>query len=272
MKEFEARNHGRFENKSVIEIWGYNHFREYLLALGRDKKFAEPINNFPNEIELSREWHDTLNQMRSDTADGRERFIFVATDKGNQNILLPTKSMVGSKNFVPSKVIDEHYNWGESKNVEEYVGSIHSHPRDYLGSLVQLYKKLNFCGNFSIGDLYSLLTEEREDVSGLVEDEDNLFAFKTLQTKKTDFKYLPGRKGIKKFENYWCSFNNFNIVKGNVYRQDGRLINLSDVWKLESSIAEKHKLVIYRGRPDALLKRYYPPITDNKLIYLFNRH
>jgi len=236
------------ENKnSTQKIWKYDHFKEYLLSLGKSYAFIESIKKFPQEIELSDIWHETFNQMRAETLDGKERYIFIATNQDKHSILLPRNSVIGDAAMVHSKSIMEHKIWGMGRNINEmdYIGSIHSHPR----------------GNyFSAGDLHALVYHRYSLIDGLVCESTNSLVFGTKETGNCDFEYLKLDQSPYDFMNYWYYSNGYRVEGEYLLKNDGSPAYWEDVKKIESLIAKRHNLAIYRGEPNQLLKRVYPQI------------
>src|SRR4051812_37393533 len=91
------------------------------------------MSNFPERIELSSHWHNTLDQMREESCDGRERGISVGfKEESGGNIFLAHNFVVGTQYevFVPMyKDAKEKY------GIEYQVGKIHSHPNNKLERL-----------------------------------------------------------------------------------------------------------------------------------------
>ena len=257
--EFDRKKPRHFKEYPLDRLWRYEYFREYLLALGRGKDYTESIDSFPVQIELDGEWHDCLNQLRSETADGYERHIFIATDQEKRVVLLPRNLAVGEQTKVPSDVMREHQQWGKGRGVEEFVGTIHSHPHSKPFSLERLRRFFKYSGNFSVADMYLLLSKNPSFVIGLAEDEENVFAFRTRETSFTNLGYLLIDKSQSDFKNYWYTRSGLRINGEYVSRINGGEIRNEDLWNITLDIADRHKIAVYRGKPDFSLIRFNPP-------------
>jgi len=247
MKERDHKIHPEHKKVSPPKIWKHEYFKEYLLALGRGPCYFEAIKNFPEEIELSDVWHKTFNQLRRETSDGLERYLFIATDQQSHSILLPRNPVTGSEDKISSEDKFKHILWGIEKNIDEgdMIGGMHSHP---WGSV------------FSAGDLYDLVYYRHSAVEGLAGKNANAIAFGTRETGNTDFRYLLMDKSQKDFMNYWYSSNGYKRHGAYLRKIDGSPAGFNDILKIESLIAQRHNLVIYRGEPNQPVKRVYPPV------------
>ena len=245
MHEIFRKNNPEKKQEQPPKTWKYEYFKEYLLALGRGPNFIESIQNFPKEIELSNTWHKTFNQLRSETQDGFERHIFIAIDPNSSSILLPIKPVVGTESHVSAKKIFQQIAWGMDKNIEDFIGSMHSHP---VGN------------DFSAGDLFELVYHHHEQIMCLAGADQNLIAFGTRETNKTDLDYLKLDKSQLDFMAYWYNSNGYKRNGNYIWKTDNSRANYDDLRKIEMMIAEKHKLAIYLGEPNQSVKRIHPPV------------
>jgi hypothetical protein len=131
-----------------------------------------------------------------------ERHIFIAINPNSPSILLPTKPVVGTDSKVPENKILKHLAWGMDKNIEDFIGSMHSHP---VGNV------------FSAGDLFGLVYHHHEHVMCLSGENANSIAFGTRETDKTNLDYLKMDKSQLVYG---------LLVQFNGYKQNGDY-----VWK-----------------------------------------
>lgn len=243
--------------------WQYPYFREYLLALTRGKDFLLPINQYPNKIQLSNQWHETLDRMRRDTLDGKEKWSLIGFKDDRRSLWLPTAPVTGEASFVGwehmSKQIDRAK---EKEGITELLGDIHTHPSWYEKKIWGPFKKRNSnVARFSAADLYTILLPSRyRPIIGVVEGNDNLFAFRTRSTRTIAPWQYPNNQD--EFERYWYTRGGF-VYKGSVreYGADRAVPISADAsgWKVNTLIADHHDLVFYRGQSGKDLNLVYKP-------------
>lgn len=242
--------------------WEYNHFKEYLLSLTEGQEFL-PIDRHPNSIELSEGWHQTLDQMRKDSQDGIERWALVGFKDDKKSLYLPAIAAQGLPDHVPASVMsNEVHKAKNTAGIMGLVGDIHTHPRELKesiwGKFINGSKK--DIARFSAGDLYTLLVPSRwGSFISIVDGDENLFAFRTRTTN--DIGINSAFFNQESFERYWYQENGF-VYKGNVQQFGAqRVIPVSpnaNVWKVNTDIAERHNLVLYRGKIGENLEKVFP--------------
>ena len=158
------------EGRSTSKVWTYEHFREYLLALGRGRQFLLPTSQYPDLIELSESWHEVLEDMRLRTKQGKEHFAVVGSTVLLRSLHLPKKPAVGTEGTVPSEVIVESHGTASRAGIDRIIGDIHTHPdTDHLV--------------FSLGDLYGLVYPgSKEFVKAVVGAQENLYKFRSINS------------------------------------------------------------------------------------------
>lgn len=243
--------------KNQTDGWDYERFRNYLLGLTRGRNFLLPIDQYPNKIELSTGWHDLFNQMRRESArDHLERYALIGFKDDRRALYLPTLSVRGHHNQVTGEVITNEISRARTKaGITGLVGDIHSHPRIIFDS---------GSASFSPTDLYSvLLPRVHRFVIGVVEPHMVIFAFNTRET--ADLGVDPAFLNHESFTKFWIEkygfVNNGDITK--IESVSPR--NLYSLWDINLGIAERHKLVFYRGVIDDDLIRAYPPTSKAHL-------
>ncbi len=215
--------------------WDYETFKEYLLAQARGKEFLLPLNEFPEEIELSSKWHDVLNTMRNKTnKDSVERVGLVGYNLDQRAIYLPDKKIVEipwtwERNApVSTDAINIQRAQVMIQGAEGLTGVLHSHPPHDINVLGFRIKT----GRLSAGDLYDILAVDTYGpMIGVATGAINSLAFRTRES------IIP-RDDHKTFYDLW--------------EGDPQLENLDEV------IAQKYNIALYKGEKDGTLKRTYP--------------
>ena len=242
-------------------VWDYSHFREYLLALTRGRDFFLPSTDYPQEIELGTEWHQALDQMRKDSQDGIERFALIGFKEDRRSLYLPTVLAQGMPDHVPSEVIRKEIELARQRSrMTGFVGNIHSHPRqlqkDIWGGLTNSGLK----GAFSPADLYGMVVpRDPKTMMVVVEGVENVVAMKTKQS--TDLGIESKLFSQDAFEKYWFEkygFEYLGSVKEFGARRAKPIRPDANSWSINTGIATRHNLVLYRGKSGENLKRQYP--------------
>ncbi len=218
------------EKKDKTNSWTYEQFREYLLSLTRGKEFLLSSEEYPEKIQLSKDWQEILDNMRKESADGYERWALIGFKADRRSLYLPEVSAKGATTHVPGMIMLETLDRAKSQfHMVDMVGDIHTHP--------QTSKAI-----FSAGDLYTLLISEQyaknnSMIMALGEYED-IIAFKTRDTEVVT---LPTSVfSQESFEKYW-------------YDKNGE----ADQWNVNLDIATRHKVVLYKGKRDGLFIRQF---------------
>lgn len=273
------------ESKKLYDTWKYETFRQYLLALARrytdhktsiqltkgpigyrNPEFTLPIDQYPKEIELSLDWHEILDKIRKDSEDGVERFSVIGTKDSERGVYIQAVAAQGLPDNVPAEVISAEL----QKAIDKYrmttiIGDIHSHPRSLLERMWGDVLPSNR-GRFSAGDLYRMVIPNSNiRMMVVVEGNDNVFAFRTKGTTNTGFSQQFFNQDS--FEKYWYERNGFRYLGPVEKFGANRVIPVSptaDGWNVNLGIAERHKLVIYRGYSGQNLKREFPAISSAK--------
>lgn len=240
----------------IDSIWIYSHFREYLLNVGRHSNFVESIHNFPDVIELNPGWHDILNKMRRQTIND-ELYSVISVNQTNQQLLLQENPATANPGQVNHNVIREvRQKVMNSNRVDHIIGDIHSHPGRTDNS---------YLAGFSAEDMYCLIAEPRIKLMTVVQGDENLFIFRTKETKP-----LPLHESIMTQEAFAKKFyeqNGHQYIKSDEYGTlTQRQSNSSNNRQLNVDIASAFQIAFYIGKQDQLLKRIYPlkgvPIED----------
>jgi hypothetical protein len=254
------------EKRSFDYVWKYTHFREYLLALARDESFLETIDNYPNRLELSADWHKLLNKMRRESEDLVERYSVVGVDKDGRRLVLQAIPAVGEPRQVsPTTQEAQKEKAKRQAGVDVFLGDIHSHAEKLSWEYGLSRGEYNHTAAFSAGDCYCMVGKNTQLVLGLVQGNENLFAFRTRESKaedKLDYLRFKVNKGLS-FNKYWYGKSGIIFRKDNKIEKrsvgDGELrIYGSDLRKVNFDIASKHKLILYKGRPGEDLVRIFP--------------
>lgn len=231
--------------------WRYDYFREYLLSLTRGWEFYLPQGHYSNRIELGRGWHATLNEMRVETDDGKERYAIAGFKEDRRAVYLPFVPHIGLDGLVPSEVIFEARRKASvDYKIPYFMGDLHSHP-----STFQFDSDLSF----SVGDFYHLVGNSVVlPFMGVVGKRENLFVFVTREN-------LEARNVMRfldpdMFVDFWYQRNGFKYL--GVSEQLGEMAvpvrtgaRFRDV---ALDILNSHRLVLYKGRPSGDLVRAFP--------------
>lgn len=227
-----------FGNKYAAEThksdtsWEYSQLREYLLSISRNPENLISINDYPKRIRLSKRWHEILDKMRHESKDELERWSFIGGS--NNTIVLQENFLIGEKDRVPGKLALESIKRARDSTGTRYIGDVHSHPvkilerRRFFGLLKE--NTLNIAG-LSITDLHSLVLPYPHPkyyshlLGAVVEGNGTIFAFRTKETKPTEVD--PVIVTQEAFNSYWRL--NYRLSESDLL------------------IAERHKLVFYRG-------------------------
>jgi len=257
---------GEFQQQpdNKLERWTYDgQLREYLLLYARKgEEGLESRNNFPQWMELSKGWHETMDQMEQETKDGYERWAFIGFRQDMQDIVLPRVFGQGTKGFlhaeVKSDVWENALQEAQKKTgIVGLVGSIHSHPNPlWHKTYNKIFGPLGIFAagtGFSAGDLYFLSIDQSEDaMEALVQGKDRFMAFRTRESRNSQLsKDLSTQED---FVRYWYRKSGFRLVKDVPITAPIKI----SIEKINKKIAEGHSLVLYKGRSGEDLKRLYP--------------
>ena len=210
------------ESSHPRKVWDYDHFKDYLLLLSGGPEFVLPYGQYPERIRLSKPWHEALNQMREESQDGNERFGLICYRNGLRSLYLPRVTAIGHNHDVPNEIILAELEKANRATMN-IVGVIHSHPNS----------KVAF-HDFSRRDLYNLLVPSFHiKAVGLAETDRNFFAFSSRETEM-----VPSNLGFtyNQFQAYW----------------DKKAPRPRD---MNTALGQRHKLVIYSGKPNGELVR-----------------
>ena len=256
------------EKSDLPRNWDYSHFREYLLALTRGKNFLLPVGQYPDSIQLNGGWDEALKKMRKDTIDGYERWALVGFKEDRRSLYLPTIAARGLPDHVPGKLQMEEIDKARVKaGIIGFVGDIHSHPKDLVEEIwFRAFTDLDELVGwdldraiFSAGDLYRIVVPDSDILMmGLVEGQENLFAFRTRES--TDLGVSRDALPQEAFEKYWYERNGFRYL-GSVKEYGAKRVQAitptADRWVVNTEIAERHKLVLYRGSSGTNLTKVF---------------
>lgn len=235
------------EKKATTRVWPYEHFREYLLALGRGKDFLLPLDKYPDIIELSGDWHRTLGENRKLTQErNREHYTTIGFKDIYRSLHLPTQPLSGSEGSVQPRVIKDSFANATRAGIDTILGDVHSHPHTE-----------HLC--FSLGDIYGIVQPgATEYVRGVVSKDENLFVFKTRETDATK---NPAFFDRNNFSRFWYGINGWEYTGTNPQR--GELAHpvkkdAPGIWGLNQEIAKRYNLVLYSGDLGKELIKVYP--------------
>lgn len=256
------------EEGRTPEKWDYQYFRTYLLAAARGQDFLLPIYRYPEQIQLNGIWHDSLNQLGKIGQSMLEGYDFVGIEDYKQVIILPARPAIGEKYHVPYAVVQSQKEGARKKaGIEKFIGDLHSHPaRLYWEYGTQRGKFTGIEANLSVGDLYFLVSKDPDIVKGVVEGEQNMFAFRTRATASSSLDYLGADKVTQEtFTTYWCNSFGIGVRRGGngdyyLSKVNGGVMAPLDLLNMNKAIAQTHSLALYKGEKDKDLVRIFPSI------------
>ena len=254
--------------------WKYDtHLREYLLLLARKGEVGlESVSKFPRIIELSKTWHKTLNEIRLASLDGMERWVFVGFNEVRKDLIFPVVPAKGTHEDIPIESVNNKVDAVKARtDLVDLVGDIHSHPENIIVSdnvyLDEIYRFGGILGEniieslggssayFSPGDLYGLLKRGNSfSMMGLVQGRNNLFAFRTRESASVS---MPSMLTQKSFSKYWIEQSGFEMVGDSVHHVSAVKPDAS-LWNMNLKIAERYKLVLYKGSQNQELHKVFP--------------
>lgn len=240
------------EGRFTPRVWAYEHFREYLMALGRGRNSLLPLDQYPDLIELNRGWHEVLEDLRTRTTQhGKEHYAVIGFTEILRRISLPKAALRGANGIVPEEVIKAAHSNASRAGIDKVLGDMHSHP--YESHL-----------QFSLGDLYTMVYEgSTEFVKTVVGTDENLFVFKTKGSTTTGLaREVFTQEGFCK---HWYENNGYRFLGISENGESAAPVRsgVPSVWELNKQVARKHNLVFYSGDANADLVKVFP-ISNGK--------
>lgn len=258
------------ETLSPIPGWDYEVCSEYILALSRGREFLLPIEEYPSRMDLSQSWHETFNQMRSDSG---EMWALIGYEAGQRRLVLPRVAEKGLSHSVPYEVMTAGLEKARGKaGISDLVGDIHSHPRPFTSSCWHIPSELTSEGSgaFSVRDIYGLLykishqrpADNNKSIMIVVEGNENIAAFATrrsLELTRNYFNDTYDTFAKNWYEKYGWEFKGARPAS----RGGGEMANrvkddAAEIWQINRGIAYQYQLALYRGFRDKALLRDYP--------------
>lgn len=254
--ETQALPESEAENK--IQRWGYEtRFKYYLYRIGiLGNEGVESIKNFPTSIELDDIWHGTLNRMREESRDGFERAIPVGYREDRRSVYLPQDFSRGTNT---GAVIPSPEEVKAKFGIEHQFGAIHSHPDDWLSTVVWKALEATRLGDgtgFSLEDIFYMVDGKGLPMEAVVERNANYFAFRTQETKE-----IPEGSPLSSKEAFLRHWYRKHGMWAGSNRNFMVALKLPvSVRKININLAEAYNLALYRGNPGEKLVREYPQI------------
>lgn len=234
----------RVRNKTP-DNWSYLHFKEYLLAISQNPDFLLESGQYPKRIELSSDWHEALGQVSMHSLDGYERLALIGVKADRRSLYLPTIPAKGLTDQVPTQVqMAERQRAISNFKLQKFVGDIHSHP-------------IPSPAIFSAGDLFSLVHQPPELMTGIVQGRENLFAFRSRESTNTGLNDDVFNQ--ESFERFWYEQHGFKYLgfEHGAFRAYP-ISKRANQWHVNLDIAGKHNLVLYRGQAGRDLLKVFP--------------
>lgn len=248
-------------------VWEYSYFNEYLLALARGEKFLEQITNYPQVIKLNGIWHEALENQRKHSEGGFEKKSVISANTEQRKLYIQVVPATGEESSIPYEVRIRQEKKAEKKvGADVHLGGVHLHPHVINWQYGLSRGKFKYTPFFSAEDLFLLVGHQHYVLTGIVEGEENFFAFRSWESRENDkLSYLPRNKRYDQdtFAEFWHRQSYKKYKKGKKASPQGseRLYDI-DRLNLNFDIAMKHNLVLYRGKAEGNLIRIYPPISQ----------
>lgn len=223
-------------------IWDYQEFRRYLLSLIKNQNFLLPFERYPLKIKLNQGWCALFANMAEETTSDRlERLALIGYKNDRDRIYLPSVTVLGQHNKVLPEAVTKERNIAKRKSgIIGTIGNIHTHPESSEPP------------SFSPADLYGMLNPDSKDLLRIVvTGESVIMAFKTKNSSGTGFSQQI--LSVDTFCKYW--FGKY----GAEYKPEEQSFVCksadTNAWTVSLGIAERHRLVFYKGRIGKDLRR-----------------
>ncbi len=226
-----------------LTSWSPEQFEDYLILASEAGKGVFDLEQFPEQIHLSKRWHAFLNGIRDKTLGvggyeykNFEHFDVVGTRAKRVALGWSMGPSVGTQEKIPGLMIGGILKYIENEGEMDYFASlVHSHPPEYRRDLLKR-KRFDRKGfGFSPGDIISFLTSKYcFPLDILVEGASQTALFRTIETSLIDSSQVE--------EEIWSMCTS---------RSKSRR-------ELNMEIAEKFGLVLYIGSVNQPLKRIFP--------------
>jgi len=181
--------------------------------------------------------------MRNETkGDGNEHYALITYDENAREFTFPEISAKGEPYEVPKEVIIEEVRKAkEDRGATSIVGAIHTHPSGVPFSPEDLLPMLDK------SQMYSMVAV------GIATRRENLFAFQTKETESINHFNIMPEKFYEFFKDYWLKKAGYKSTKN-----DKGIYPISffpNIWRVSLGIAERHRLALYKGKPNEDLVR-----------------
>lgn len=229
--------------------WSKEELDTYLKSLIGGWKSAAFFDDFPKNIALFRTWHELCNALRMQAArEHRERWALMGYKAQRDRIFLQTNGTPGTAGRVSHELQQKTLEHARQKGIVGCIGSAHSHPR--LGNESPEEDE------FSAHDLFSLVVPNGELMTVVVEPSANVFAFRSFETVNVPSGSFQLTQ--EAFAKYWYEQCGFRYLGQNQAGARATSSFWEETRSVNEAIATRHKLVLYRGKPNSYLKRIFP--------------
>ncbi len=229
-------------------VWSCDQFRDHLIDISDGKLL--PVTEYPDRIQLSSGWRESLAQLRDESTDGLERWSWITRKRPLKLVYLQRSFLVGQENRVDGREIAKLRNRIRQAGMTDFIGGVHSHPvkdlervKKRFWGLFKRVEKIQHIASTNAMDLYFMVTPHiLMSIMGVVEGNESLFAFRTRESVSMALSSEVFNQ--ENFVTYWHML--FPSVSESSLR-----------------IAERHKLVFYRGElGDELVKSFTPSLNS----------
>lgn len=236
--------------------WNYEIFREYVLAISKSRDYLLPIEDYPHSFDLSNQWHETLNQIRPKPF---ESWALIGYQEGQRRLVIPTVAVKGLSGSVLYEAVVAAINRAKLKaGITDFVGDIHSHPREFLDQEKAA---------FSLGDLYGLLnslkmqrpSDPKRSFIMVAEGNENIATFVTrgtLERVRNSFSVSYEEFAAQWYKKFRWNFKETTPDNGEY--AEPLEANPPKIWVINKAVAHHYQLALYRGFKNKPLLRDYP--------------
>lgn len=237
--------------------WSQQESDAYLKLLVREgRRSVAFFDEFPFKLALMPAFHEVMDTLRAKAKqEGKERWSLIGYMQDRNRVYVQVNGSLGERGRISQELRRSTIEAARSKGIVGRIGSIHSHFRQEA-----LFEDE---GGFSAEDLFILLIPNGDFLKAVVEPDANYFAFKTFETKNVPSDPFPLTQ--EAFARLW--YEECGYSYGGTSASGSRIVRsfqslLTEEKDVVEAIAERHKLVVYKGEPDRALRRIFPRLPS----------
>jgi hypothetical protein len=223
-----------------------------LITISLYEQRAVPHTSFPDAVELDSSWHELLNRMRDESRDKKVRFAVGGWHTERRKFLLSRNTRQGQRSFVTPQEWTEAEERAKSLGIPRLVTTL-------MGRSESSRLRIPFMNPAELFFLVSSAHPIR--FLCLADGTHNLAAFAARDTERLGAIGTLRDRTQGAFIERWTRTPAPDEGWRDFLESAEQLFTQEDDSSVATEIAQKHKLVLYRGRPDRLLQRTYPAIS-----------